>query len=89
MAAVLSILVKDGLFQATKRVAASIHSSTLIANPWHHRSDTISSVASLILILGALMGFPIMDPLAAVVVAFMVGRVGYSICGEAFRDRMD
>ncbi len=89
LAAVLSVLVKEGLFQVTKRVGESIHSPILIANAWHHRSDAITSIASLIGILSALMGFPVMDPLAAVFVAFMIGRVGYNICGEAFRDLMD
>jgi cation diffusion facilitator family transporter len=82
IAAVVSILAKEGLFQYTARVGKKINSSVLIANAWHHRSDALSSIGTLFGIGGALLlggKFTILDPLAAILVSIFIGRVAYKI----------
>ncbi len=66
LAAVVSIVTNEILFRATRSVGEKTKSPSLVANAWHHRSDAISSVAALIGIGGAMAGYPIMDPIAAI-----------------------
>lgn len=87
--AVLSIVVKEGLFHYTKKVGEKYHSPSIIANAWHHRSDAISSVAAFIGILGAMYGYPIMDPLAGGVVGLLIIWAGSGIFRGGMRDIMD
>lgn len=56
-----------------------------MADAWHHRSDALSSIGSFIGIFGARMGYPIMDPLASIVICFFIGKAAYDI----FKDAMD
>ncbi|TDJ61642.1 MAG: cation transporter [Nitrospina sp.] len=88
-AAAVSILINEGLFHYTRSAGEKSHSPSLMANAWHHRSDAFSSIAALVGIGGAIAGVPIMDPLAAVVVAIMVGKVGYNIAFSGLSDLMD
>lgn len=81
-AALISILVKEVLFRYTRRKGETIHSQALSANAWHHRSDAFSSVAAAIGIGGALlMGqrWAVLDPLASVVVGFMLVKVSWDL----------
>lgn len=89
VAAALSILTKEVLFHYTKKVGEKINSPAIVANAWHHRSDAISSIACLIGILGAMQGYPLLDPLAGGVVALMIGKAGTDIFFDAMRDLMD
>ena len=89
MAAVLSIIINEALFRYTRTVGEETSSPSLVANAWHHRSDAISSVAALVGISGAMAGYPIMDPIAAVVVAVLIVKVGYDIAFKGLRDLMD
>ena len=61
VAALVSILVKEAMYQYTRVCARRIDSSALMADAWHHRSDALSSVGALIGIGGARLGFPILD----------------------------
>lgn len=70
--AALAILAKEGLYHYTLRAAKQVNSSLLKANAWHHRSDAISSIVVLVGIGGAQLGFPWLDPLAAMLVAVMI-----------------
>jgi len=88
-AAVLSIVSKEALYQWTVIVGRRYDNQAIIANAWHHRSDAISSIAALLGIGGAMMGFPLLDPLAAVVVVFMITKVGMEITKNALGDLMD
>jgi cation diffusion facilitator family transporter len=88
-AAVISIAVNEFLFRYTRAAGETTHSPSLIANAWHHRSDALSSIAALIGIGGAMAGYPIMDPVAAIVVAVMVLKVGYNIAFSGLSDLMD
>ncbi len=87
--AVLSIVIKEWLFRYTRNVGEQEKSPTLIANAWHHRSDALSSIAALVGIGGAMAGFPIMDPIAGIVVALMIAKAGVEIMREGVSDLMD
>ncbi len=85
VAAVLSIVVKEGLFWYTIAAARKINSVSLKAEAWHHRSDALSSIGSFAGILGARLGFPVLDPVASVVIALFIIKVAVDI----FRETMD
>ena len=87
--AALSIAVKEALFHVTVRVGRRHNSPLVIANAWHHRSDALSSVAALAGIAGARMGFPILDPAAAIVVAALIVKLAIELMGEAIREVTD
>lgn len=71
------------------RVAERLKSSMLVANAWHARSDAASSLVVAVGIVGNLAGYPILDPIAALVVGLMVGRMGWGFGWEALHDLMD
>ena len=83
------MLVKEFLYHYTIRVGRRIGSKIMVSNAWHHRSDAIASLAALIVIAGALMGWHILDPVAAIGVSFFVGKVGIEIAIEALRELTD
>ena len=70
-------------------VAKRVKSSMLVANAWHARSDAASSLVVGIGIIGNLAGYPILDPIAALIVGFMVARMGWSFGWDAMHDLMD
>lgn len=78
-AAVVSIIVKEGMYWYTLRASQSINSAALQADAWHHRSDALSSVGSFLGILGAKVGFPILDALASVVICVFILKAAYDI----------
>ncbi len=69
-------------------VADGIH-SLLIANAWHARSDAASSLVVAGGIVGNLLGYPLLDPVAALVVGLMVARMGWNFAWSALGDLMD
>ena len=87
--ALVSIFIKEWLFRYTYSVGKKSNSSLLIANAWHHRSDAISSIAALVGIIGSMMGYPMLDPIAAAMVGFMIIHMGYKLTRGGFRDLMD
>jgi cation diffusion facilitator family transporter len=88
-AAALSIAVKEALFHVTARVGRQHASPLVVANAWHHRSDALSSIAALAGIAGARMGFPILDPAAAVVVAALIVKMAFELLGGTIREVTD
>ena len=64
----ISIAVKEWQYWFTRAAAKKINSGALMADAWHHRSDALSSVGALVGIAGARMGFPVLDPVASVVI---------------------
>ena len=74
IAAVVSIVVKEWMFWYTRGAAKKINSGALMADAWHHRSDAMSSVGAFVGIFGARMGYPILDPLASVVICLLIGK---------------
>jgi len=89
VAALLSIGAKESLYQVTAAIGKRIGSRALIANAWHHRTDALSSVAALIGVLGAQLGFAIMDPIAGVLVAGLICKTGVDILNDSLRDLTD
>lgn len=87
--AIVALLSKEVLFRYMLRVARSVRSSMLIANAWHARSDAASSLVVAIGIIANLAGFPMADPLAALIVGIMVARMGWKFFFSAFNDLMD
>ncbi|QEK11932.1 cation transporter [Crassaminicella thermophila] len=88
-AALLSILVKEWMYRYTVSIGTKIQSQALIADAWHHRTDAFSSIAALIGITGAVMGFPILDPIAGLIVALMIMKAAFSIYWDAVTELMD
>jgi len=88
-AAFLSIVVKELLYRYTIKIGEEINSKGLIADAHHHRSDALSSVAALIGIAGAKLGFRILDPIAGLIVAFLILKVGYDILKDTSYELMD
>ena len=85
IAAVVSIVVKEWMFWYTRGAAKKINSGALMADAWHHRSDAMSSVGAFVGIFGARMGYPILDPIASVVICLLIGKASIDI----FRDAVD
>ena len=88
-AAVISIAAKEGMFWYTRYYAKKINSQAFMADAWHHRSDALSSVGSLAGIGGAMLGFPVMDPLASVVICLFILKVSYDILMQALQNMLD
>ncbi len=84
--AAISILAKEALYRATRRVAVRSHSAALYANAWHHRSDALSSVAVLIGYAALYVGFKHGDQVAAIAVGLMIVLVGVKIIGDSLRE---
>lgn len=89
VAAVVSIIVKEGMYWYTRRAAKKVNSGALMADAWHHRSDALSSVGSMVGILGALLGYPICDPIASVVICVFIVKAAYDIFKDAVDKMMD
>lgn len=90
--AILSIAIKEWLFRYTRRAARRICSSSMEANAWHHRSDSFSSIATLIGVAGAMflgVKWRILDPLAAVLVSFLIIWMSYKMCREVVRELLE
>jgi cation diffusion facilitator family transporter len=88
-AAGAALIAKETLFRYMLAVAKQVKSSMLVANAWHARSDAASSLVVGIGIIGNLAGYPILDPIAALIVGFMVSRMGWSFGWDALHDLMD
>lgn len=88
-AAVISVAVKEGMFWYTRWGAKKVNSGALMADAWHHRSDALSSVGSFAGILGARLGFPILDPIAALIICLFILKAAYDIFRDAFAKMVD
>ena len=84
-----ALVSKELLFRYMLAVAKRVKSSLLVANAWHARSDAASSLVVGIGIIGNLAGYPILDPIAALIVGFMVSKMGWSFGWDALHDLMD
>ncbi len=89
IAALVSIAVKEGMYHYTRIYAKKIDSGALMADAWHHRSDALSSVGALLGIAGARMGFPILDPVASLVICVFIGKAAYDIFMDAVDKMVD
>lgn len=92
LVALLSIVVKEGLFQYKNRLGKRLHSSLLIADAWHHRSDAFSSIAVLVGVSAAVFGGPrfhVADHVAAMAVAVIIGFTGIKMLRTTSSELMD
>ncbi|MDD4141981.1 MAG: cation diffusion facilitator family transporter [Bacteroidales bacterium] len=82
VAAFVSIVAKEILFWITSSVGKKVNSQAVIANAWHHRSDALSSVATLLGIGGAIFlggKWKVLDPIAALIVSALIIGVAYKL----------
>ncbi len=84
-----ALAVKEGLFHYMLAVAERVRSSLLVANAWHARSDAASSLVVGLGIGGNLLGFGLLDPIAALIVGFIVGKMGWGFLWGALDDLTD
>jgi len=89
IAAVVSIIVKEAMYWATIIVSKKVNSSALKADAWHHRSDALSSIGSLIGIVGARLGFPILDIIAGLIICLFILKVAVDIFIDSIRKMTD
>ena len=89
IAAVVSIVVKEGMFWYTMYYAKKLDSAAFKADAWHHRSDAISSVGSFIGIGMAKLGFPVMDPIASLLICLLILKVAFDISKDAIAKMLD
>ena len=89
VAALVSIAVKEGMYWYTMYYAKKMDSSAFKADAWHHRSDAISSVGSFIGIGLAKLGYPIMDPIASLVICALILKVAFDISRDAIAKMLD
>ena len=89
LVALASIVSKEWIYRYTKKVAELTNSSLLLANAWHSRTDSFSSIAVLVGILGAMLGYPVMDALAAIFVAMMIAKIAWDLVSSSLRELVD
>ncbi|ONL97994.1 Metal tolerance protein C1 [Zea mays] len=89
----LAISIKEGLYWITKRAGEKEGSGLMKANAWHHRADAISSVVALVGVGksftnagGSILGLPLLDPLAGLVVSGMILKAGIKTGYESLHD---
>ncbi|WP_250452719.1 cation diffusion facilitator family transporter [Caballeronia sp. ATUFL_M2_KS44] len=87
--AIIVLVSKEALFRYMLRAAERVRSAMLVANAWHARSDAASSLVVALGIVGSLAGFRILDPIAAALVGFMIGKMGWSFAWDALQDLSD
>ena len=87
--AMLSVITKEALFRWTLKVGRKTGNSSVLANAWDHRSDAMSSLAALVGIAGARAGWPVLDPVAAVIVSLLVMAAGWKISRGAVMELVD
>jgi cation diffusion facilitator family transporter len=87
--ALCALAAKETLFRYMLAVARRVRSGMLVANAWHARSDAASSLVVALGIGGNLLGFTLLDPVAALIVGFMVARMGWGFAWEALSDLTD
>lgn len=85
IAAIISILVKTLMFIYTKKCAKIIKSNALLADAHHHLSDSLSSIGSLIGIIIAIIGYPIFDSIASIIICLFIIKISIDI----FKDTID
>jgi cation diffusion facilitator family transporter len=87
--AALCLFSKEFLYRYTRAAGARIGSNLLLANAWHHRSDAVSSLATLTGIIGAVLGYPMLDGVAAIVVAILILRMALNIGWKSLQELLD
>lgn len=89
LAAIISIVSKEAMYYYTIIYAKRINSTSLMADAWHHRSDSLSSIGALIGIIGARMGYLVLDPLVAILICIIIIKISYNICKQSINQLID
>lgn len=89
LAAVISIVVKEWMYWYTRAAAKKLNSGAMMADAWHHRSDSLSSIGAFVGIAGSRMGFLILDSVASVVISIFIGKAAYDIFMDAVDKMVD
>lgn len=87
--AVVSIIGKEVIFQYSKKIGEKLNSPLLIANAWHSRSDAITTIIVLVGAILSYFGIKYMDSLAAVIVSFFIGKIGWEFLYSSIKELVD
>ena len=91
-AALLSVVLKEGVYRYSMREARKLQSQAVEANAWHHRSDALSSIGTAIGIGGAIFlgqRWTVLDPIASVVVGLFIIKVAIFLLRDGIGDLME
>lgn len=89
IAAFVSIIIKEGMYWYTIKIAKKLKSISMEADAWHHRSDAFSSIGTFAGILGARMGIKALDPIAGIVVSIFIIKVGIDFWLKSSKELVD
>ena len=92
VAAIVSIVLKEWAYQFTVRVGRKYHSEAVVANAWHHRSDALSSVGTMIGVGGAILlgdKWAVLDPLAAIIVSAFIIKAAWGLVLQSVKELTD
>lgn len=89
IAALVSIVTKEGMYRYTLHFAKMLDSASLMASAWDHRSDAFSSIGALVGIAGARLGYPVLEHIASVVICLFILKAAYDIFVEALDKMLD
>lgn len=89
IAAIISIITKELMYWYTIKFAKKIKSTSLKADAHHHRSDSLSSIGSLIGIIGSRLGFLILDSIASIIICLFIFKASFDILKEAIDQMID
>ena len=84
-----AIFIKEILFRYVRAAGNRLESTALLAEAWHHRSDAVSSVAALVGVAGARMGYPGWDALAGMAVAALIALMAVKLYVQSVRELID
>ena len=87
--ALVCIAVKEGMYRYTRHYATLLQSSAFMAQALDHRSDVFSTLGSVVGIVGSMLGFPVLDSVAAVVICLFILKLGLSVFWNALKDLLD
>ena len=87
--AAVSVISKEAMYRYTRAAAKKISSGAMMANAWNFRSDALASIGSIIGIGGAMLGVPLLDPIAGAVICLLVLKVAFGIARDAFGKMVD
>ena len=89
IAAIVTIIVKEGMYWYIRAAAKRVDSSILMASAWHHRSDALSSIGTFAGILGARLGLTVLDPIAGVITCLFIFKAAKDIFVNAINGMTD
>lgn len=89
IAALVTIVIKEVMYRYVSAVGRRLESAVIMASAWDHRKDSITSLVTLAGITGARAGFPVFDPLVAVIVSFFIFKIGYDVLSSGSKELMD